>query len=148
MTEPADHQSVAQWFDRWTQLVRARDFGTARTMFEPTVVGFGTHADIVVGMDALEAGQWRQIWPNITNFRFMTEKLHADVSPDRLMAVAVLPWTSTGYDVEGNPFPRGGRATVGLRRGRVDAPWLGIHTHLSLNRGTPDRTFGQRTAIA
>ncbi|MCC7276319.1 MAG: nuclear transport factor 2 family protein [Alphaproteobacteria bacterium] len=148
MTDTADHRSVADWFDRWTALVRAVDFGAARTMFEPSVVGFGTHADIVTGIDALETGQWRQIWPNISDFRFLTDRLHTDMSPDRLLAVAVLPWTSTGYDIEGRPFRRGGRATVALRRTALDAPWRGVHTHLSLNRGTPDRTFGRPTAVA
>ena len=143
-----DHASVAAFFDRWTDLVRAVDFATARAMFDEKLVGFGTYADIVVGLDTVIDGQWRKVWPKIACFRFRTEALHADLSPDRLMAVAVLPWSSTGFREDGSAFERNGRATVTLRRDAVDGPWRGVHTHLSLNRGTPDVSWGRPTMVA
>ena len=46
-------------------------------------------------------------------------------------------WTSTGAHEDGTPFLRPGRCTVTLRRADPTSPWLGTHTHFSLNRGTP-----------
>lgn len=143
-----DHQSLVAFFDRWSELVQAVDFATAREMFDDRLVGFGTYADIVVGRDTVIAGQWMKVWPTIADFRFRTESLHADVSPDRLMATAAVPWTSTGFRQDGTSFARNGRATVTFRRDAVDAPWRGIHTHLSLNRGTPDQSYGRPVMTA
>ena len=148
MTDPADRQSLVAFFDRWTDLVRAVDYATARTMFDPGLVAFGTFADFIIGLDAVEAGQWRQVWGNIADYRFRTEALHCDVSPDRLMATVAVPWSSAGFREDGTGFARNGRATVTLRRDAVDGPWRGVHTHLSLNRGTPDRSYGRPTALA
>lgn len=148
VTKDADRRSVVAFYDTWGRHVVARAFAEARTMFEPDMVAFGTFADFIHGIDAVERDQWRQVWPMIADFRFATEHTHVDVSPDRLMASAAVPWTSTGFDQDGRPFPRNGRATVTLRRTSVDAPWRGVHTHFSLNRGTPGRSYGQPTAVA
>jgi ketosteroid isomerase-like protein len=148
MSEQADRQSLVAFFDRWTEQVRAVDFAAAREHFDENLVGFGTYADIVVGRDTVIAGQWMKVWPTIAEFRFRTEALHADLSPDRLMATVALPWTSTGFHENGTPFARNGRATVTLRRDAVDGPWRGVHTHLSLNRGTPDVSHGRPVMTA
>ncbi|ROQ01818.1 ketosteroid isomerase-like protein [Stella humosa] len=148
MTEPPDRDSLVAFFDRWTDLVRAVDFDTARAMFDPDLVAFGTFADFITERDAVIAGQWRQVWPTIADYRFRTEAMHCDVSPDRLMATVAVPWSSTGFREDGRPFERNGRATVTLRRDGLAGPWRGVHTHLSLNRGTPDRSFGRPTALA
>lgn len=146
--EQADRASLVVFFDRWTELVRAVDFATAREMFDPDLVGFGTFADIVIGRDVVISGQWMQVWPKIADFRFRTEALHADVSPDRRMAYAAVPWTSTGFHEDGTPFVRNGRATVTFRRAAVEAPWRGLHTHFSLNRGTPELSYGRPVMTA
>lgn len=148
MTHSDDRRSVVAFFDRWGAHVAALEFAPARAMFAPDMVAFGTFADFVVGIDAVERDQWRQVWPMIANFRFATEHTHVDVSPDRLMATAAVPWTSTGFDGDGKPFERNGRSTVTLRRTGLDAPWRGVHTHFSLNRGTPGRSHGRPTAVA
>ena len=132
MTESAaDRRSLVDFFDRWTELVRAVDYDTARAMFDPGLVAFGTYADFLVGLDRVEREQWRQVWGNIADYRFRTEALHCDVSPDRLMATVAVPWSSTGFREDGTSFPRNGRATVTLRRDAVQRPWRGVHTHLS-----------------
>ncbi|WP_374450458.1 nuclear transport factor 2 family protein [Stella sp.] len=148
MSQEADRRSLVAFFDRWTELVRAVDFATAREMFDERLVGFGTYADLVIGRDTVVAGQWMQVWPKIADFRFRTEVLHADVSPDRLMATAAVPWSSTGFHADGTPFARNGRATVTFRRDDVEAPWRGLHTHFSLNRGTPEISHGRPTMTA
>ncbi|MDE0810140.1 MAG: nuclear transport factor 2 family protein [Alphaproteobacteria bacterium] len=137
-----DHDSIKAWFDTWSRYVAAVDFDSARPMFEENVVGFGTWMDTVEGRENLIERQWQSIWPTIRDFEFLTDTLHVRLSPDRLFAVAVLVWNSTGFHENGESYPRPGRATVGIRRDSVDAPWMGVHTHLSLNRDVPQKSYG------
>ena len=139
--------SVAEWIAAWGAEVAAADIRSGRRRFDDGLVAFGTHADVVVGREAVEAGQWSQIWPAIEDFVFLIDDLRVRVSPDELMAVAIVPWSSTGIDAEGNSFDRPGRATVVLEREAVGQPWTGTHTHFSLARGVPQSTFGRREAI-
>jgi ketosteroid isomerase-like protein len=128
------------WFSTWDGYVRARDFASARALFDAAVSGFGTHAAIVFGQNALEAEQWSHVWPTIADFQFDVAKLHGAILGDH--AWAAVPWTSTGFHQDGAPFDRPGRATVIFRR--EGARWLGVHTHFSLSPGTPPRSFGRR----
>ena len=80
--------------------------------------------------------------PSKPSGRASAHQSQVRVSPDRLFAVAVLVWEATGFHEDGTSYPRPGRATVGMRRDSVEAPWLGIHTHLSLNRGVPQKSYG------
>jgi ketosteroid isomerase-like protein len=139
METELDGRSVHEWMAAWGDEVAAVALDTARQRFAPDVVAFGTYADTVRGLDQLYADQWSRIWPAIEDFRFELDALDVIVSPDRLLAVAVVPWTSTGQDAVGSRFARPGRATVVLRRASLDAPWLGIHTHFSLARRRDDR---------
>ena len=136
-----DTAGIRDWFARWGDCVANLDFDTARTMFLPSVVGFGTFKDIVHGLDALERGQWRSIWPTIEDFAFDLDSLEVLFSPDSRQAVAIVTWHSTGIDTDGNRFPRPGRATVVMER-RSEG-WQVIHTHFSVTPGTPPRTFGR-----
>jgi ketosteroid isomerase-like protein len=147
MTTADDHRSVQAWVDAWGSQVAATDIAAARPRFAADVSAFGTHADVVVGRDALEEQQWSRVWPAIDDFWFLTDEMQVLVSPDRLMAVAVVGWGSVGVAEDGSHFDRPGRATVVLRRDTVDDPWLGVHTHFSLARGVPQATHGRRTAI-
>jgi ketosteroid isomerase-like protein len=142
-----DTGSVRAWVDGWGAEVAAVDIAAARRRFADDVSAFGTHADVVVGRDALEGAQWSRIWPAIEGFRFLTDEMQVLLSPDRLMATVVVGWASVGIAEDGGRFDRPGRATVVLRRDRIDQPWLGIHTHFSLARGVPQSTHGSRTAI-
>jgi ketosteroid isomerase-like protein len=139
--------SVVAWVAEWGAEVAAADIRSGRRRFDHDLIAFGTHADVVVGREAVEAGQWSQIWPAIEDFEFALEQLHVRQSPDGLMAVAIVPWTSTGIDVDGNRFDRPGRATIVLERTAVGEPWSGTHTHFSLARGVPSSTHGRREAI-
>jgi ketosteroid isomerase-like protein len=143
---PDDVASVREWVAGWGAEVAAADIRAGRERFDPGLLAFGTHADIVAGREEVEARQWSQIWPAIEDFAFELDHLRVLASPDRLLAVAIVPWSSTGIHEHGERFDRPGRATVVLRRDRVGAPWTGLHTHFSLGRGVPQRTFGTRTA--
>ena len=139
--------SVAEWVAAWGSEVGAADIRSGRERFDDGLIAFGTHADVVVGRSAVEAGQWSQIWPAIEDFAFLLDELRVRLSPDGLMAVAIVPWMSTGIDADGAQFDRPGRATVVLEREATTDPWVGTHTHFSLARGVPQSTFGRREAI-
>ena len=138
----ADYASIKTWFDMWSKFVAHVDFESARPMFEEDVIGFGTWMDTIEGRDNLIEKQWNNIWPTIKDFRFLTDTLQARVSPDRLFAVAILVWDSTGFHQNGEAYTRPGRATVSLRRDNLGSPWKGTHTHLSLFHGVPQKSFG------
>ena len=141
MIAPDDRDSITGWFREWGESIASLDFTRSRTLFAPGVVGFGTYADFLSGIDDLEIRQWRVVWPSIAGFRFDLEGLWAEVSPDRRLGHAAVGWSSTGTDEEGRPFPRPGRCTVTLRRADPASPWRGTHTHFSLLRGTPPVSY-------
>jgi len=134
--------ALRAWFDHWGSLVAARDFEAARPLFSSEVIGFGTHMRIVHGLSALERDQWRNVWPTISDFTFLTAELEGGISTDGLQAWAIVPWTSTGFSEDGTPFERPGRATAIFTRNEPDADWRAIHTHFSLVPGTPHRSWG------
>jgi ketosteroid isomerase-like protein len=133
--------ATREWFARLGACCARVDYQAARPLFAADVVSFGTRADLVTGLDALQANQWEGIWPRIAAFRFDPDRIAATGTPD--LAWGAATWTSTGFDEAGQPFPRPGRATVILARraGR----WQAIHTHFSLFPGTPARTYGPGT---
>ncbi|MCY4454359.1 MAG: nuclear transport factor 2 family protein [Immundisolibacterales bacterium] len=141
MTSIDDRRSVTLWLGTWGECIANLDFARARTLFAPEVVGFGTWSDLLSGIDDLETRQWRKVWPTISDFRFDLDSIWMDVSPDRRLGHAAAAWSSTGLDRDGRPFTRPGRCTVTLRRSGGAAPWLGTHTHFSLNRGTPPVSY-------
>tara|TARA_X000001036_G_scaffold287348_1_gene266952 strand:- start:1869 stop:2318 length:450 start_codon:yes stop_codon:yes gene_type:complete len=138
-----DHISIELWFQVWEKQVQNKDFEAAKKLFENDVVSFGTWMNVVEGLDKLYSDQWKNIWPTINNFKFVSNTLFIQISPDRLLANSILVWNSTGYKKNGNSFKRNGRATVVLKRSNLDNSWKGIHTHFSLNRGIPQESFGK-----
>lgn len=143
-----DHQQAARdWFARLSAACAAVDYEAGRRIFADDVASFGTKADIVVGLAPLQSNQWEGIWPNIADFRVDLDSVRAGGDGDSAWGIAV--WNSTGFDENGEPFTRPGRATVALERRRTsaapDREWLAVHTHFSLNPGTPPRTFGRQS---
>jgi ketosteroid isomerase-like protein len=137
---PDDVARVKAWFELLAAHVREVDFVGARPIFAPDMVAFGTFTDFMTGRDAAEQQQWRNVWPHIDGFRWRPD-IKAIVSPDRLQAVGMGVFDSTGYGQDGTPYDRPGRATVVFVRPATDAPWLAQHTHLSLFRDVPTRSF-------
>jgi ketosteroid isomerase-like protein len=77
------------------------------------------------------------------NFRWRLDGVQAMVAGDRLSAVGLAIFDSDGFDPQGTKFDRRGRATVAFRRTKIGDAWIAIHTHMSLFRGTPDRSHGK-----
>lgn len=134
---------VRDWFARLGEHVRARDFAGAYPLFTEDLLVFGTFRDFVEGRAEGEQQQWRNVWPRIGDFRWRLDAVRAFVSPDRLSAVGLAIWDSTGYREDGSAFARPGRATVSLERGAVGDPWVANHTHMSLFRDVPQQSFGK-----
>ncbi len=144
--DPEDHAKVVAWFRDLSAHVRAVDFVAARPLFAEDFLAFGTFSDFVYGREHTEQNQWRRVWGTIDGFIFRLEEVKALVSPDRLFAVGLGIWDSTGYAPDGSPFDRRGRTTVSLARKAVGDPWVATHTHMSLFRGTPDVSHGHKPA--
>jgi ketosteroid isomerase-like protein len=126
-------RSVREWIDAWGAEVAAVDLVGGRRRFDDGLVAFGTHAFAVEGADAVHDQQWSQVWPTIEGFRFLTDRLIVQPSPDGLQAVAIVSWDSTGIAADGSHFDRPGRATVVLVRDALDAP-VARHPHPLLAR--------------
>jgi ketosteroid isomerase-like protein len=143
---PTANPQITQFFRRWLETfagyVREVDYASARPLFHPDVLAFGTHNDVIPGLDQWVATQWDKVWPKTTDFRFVLEQVSVLASPDGRMAIVIAPWTSTGYHPDGKPFPRPGRATM-VFSGNADG-WLCTHSHMSLNRGVPQTSYADR----
>ncbi len=132
--------AVREWFERLGRYCASVDYNSARPIFAEDVVSFGTRADIVSGLDYLQQNQWEGIWPNIQDFKINLDSIHA--GGDERIAWGVATWTSTGFHEDGRSFSRPGRATTILER--RNGKWVSVHTHFSLNPGTPPRTYGRK----
>lgn len=133
-------EAVVEWFGKLGKYCASVDYESARAIFAEDVLSFGTRADIVSGLGPLQSNQWEGIWPNIRDFKINMETIHS--GGDQQHAWGVATWTSTGFREDGSPFERPGRATVILER--RENRWLSVHTHFSLNPGTPPRTYGAK----
>ena len=143
---PEDLANVKAWFDALARHCRAIDYEGARPIFAEDMIAFGTFTDFMHGRDPAEQKQWRNVWGTIRNFRYDLGKIEAIVSADRLMAVGMGVWQSDGYYPNGDRFDRPGRTTVVLGRQKIGDAFVATHTHMSLFRGTPDRSYGKFSA--
>jgi ketosteroid isomerase-like protein len=128
MVDTNANDAAIKWLDEMQACVRERDFGRARFIFSRDVIGFGSRATLLIGLDALERDQWRHVWPEIEDFTFGTAELACGSSGDLIWIAC--PWTSRGKGTDGTWQPRPGRMTVVLER--IDGRWLAIHSHHSL----------------
>jgi ketosteroid isomerase-like protein len=144
-TEPAadDLAAIRDWFRDLSTCVQAVDYVAAHPLFAEDMIAFGTFTDFMVGRDLAEREQWRNVWPTIRNFLFRLDGVEGIVSADRLTAVGMAVWDSDGFLPDGTRFDRRGRATVAMARRAVGDAWVATHTHMSLFRGTPDRSHGK-----
>jgi ketosteroid isomerase-like protein len=134
------------WLKAFAGYVREVDYASAKPLFHPDVLAFGTHNDVIPGLDKWVTSQWDHVWRKTTDFRFTLEQAEVLASPDGRMVVVIAPWTSTGYHEDGTPFPRPGRVTLVFAKDG-DA-WLCTHSHMSLNRGVPQASHANRPVKA
>jgi len=123
--------AVDDWLVAFERAVRERDFAAGRTLFASDAVGFGSIAPRYASLDALDAEQWRRVWPSTEAFTFDRDAL---VIGDHTLATVATTWRSTGIDPTGQRFERQGRVTLVLRR--VAGTLRCVHSHYSLVPGT------------
>jgi ketosteroid isomerase-like protein len=139
-----DRRSIADFFARWGTLVGHVDFRRARDLYTEDVISFGSLGKMMTSRDALEAGQWRAVWPTLADYTHDLSTLQVIVSPDRLMAAGAVMARTIGVHKDGSHFERPVRVTATLMREAVDTPWFMTHTHVSLVPGTPAPSHGNR----
>lgn len=140
MADATTRAFFVDWLENFSGYVRDVDYANARPLFHPQILAFGTHRDVLPDREAWIAQQWDNVWPRTDDFRFDLANTH--VLADGAMAVVIAPWTSTGFHPDGTKFDRPGRATMVFHRD--GDRWIGVHTHLSLNRGVPQTSHGDR----
>jgi ketosteroid isomerase-like protein len=142
--DPETEAGVKAWLETFSAFVREVDYASAAPFFHPDVLAFGTHRDVIPGLAAWIRTQWDNVWPRTTDFRF--DLAGTKVIALGEMAVAAAPWTSTGYGPDSTRFDRPGRATMAFRKN--GSVYLCVHSHMSLNRGVPQESFGTRAVKA
>jgi len=138
---------VPDWLNLFADCVRAVDYAAARPFWHPDIVIFGTYQELLKGLSAWTERQWDNVWPRTAEFRFDLANTMVMASPNGAMAIAIAPWTSTGFREDGTPFDRPGRATIVLAR-QPDGRWIGVYSHMSLARGVPQDSHGRRLVKA
>ncbi|MBV9539458.1 MAG: nuclear transport factor 2 family protein [Acidisphaera sp.] len=146
LADPATRETLLDWLDAFAGHVRDVDYAAAAPLFHRDVLAFGTHRDVIPGLDAWIRTQWDNVWPRTSDFRFDLAAAQVLASADGGTAVVVVPWSSTGYALDGAPFDRPGRATLVFQR--EGAQWLCVHSHMSLNRGVPQESHAERPVKA
>ena len=139
---PEDLEAIRQWFKRLSDHVQAVDYQGARSIFADDMIAFGTFTDFMIGQEKAEREQWRNVWGTIRRFRWRLDGTQAIVSADRLTGIGMAIFDSDGFMPDSTNFDRRGRATVTFASAKVGDPWVATHTHMSLFRGTPDRSHG------
>ena len=134
------------WLTRFSGFVREVDYASAKPLFHPEVLAFGTHRDVIPGLQAWIDTQWDNVWPKTTDFTFDLDGTQVLASADETMVVVVTPWTSTGYAEDMTPFDRPGRATMVFSK--LDGEWVCTHSHMSLHRGVPQTSHARRAVKA
>lgn len=141
-----DRRFFDQWLTTFASYVRDVDYESARPLFHNEVLTFGTHRDVMSGLDIWVNSQWDNVWPRTSDFAFDLENTEVLLSTDGAMATVITPWGSTGYHSNGTSFDRPGRATMVFHRDSADGggQWVCVHSHMSLNRGVPQESFADR----
>ncbi len=131
--------AVKTWFSQLGRYCATRDFDRARSLMDDGVVSFGTKARAATGLNQLDRDQWKNVWEYIEDFAIDLDSIRGGGSDS--LAWGASRWTSTGFHADGTSFHRPGRASVVLHR--KDGRWTAIHTHFSLDPGTPQETYGR-----
>lgn len=139
--------AIHDWLTRFAASVRAVDYAAAYEFWHNDIVIFGTHQELVRSRQRWTDTQWDNVWPRTADFAFDLANTSVLASPGGTMAIVISPWTSTGFHKDGAPFPRPGRATIALMK-QPDGRWLGVHSHMSLGKGVPQDSYGNRPVKA
>lgn len=147
IADPVIILSLFDWLERFAACVRTGNYAAA-----PPILALGQYCvwHLPVTRARSRAGSrntMEYVWPCTADFPFDLGNTAVFASPDGRMATVITPWTSTGFNADGAQFDRPGRATIILAR-KADGRWVGIHSHMSLQRGVPQDSHGNRPVKA
>lgn len=146
---PAIRAAVLDWLDRFSACVREVDYRAAYPFWHPRILAFGTVQAVAEGLEPFRDRQWDSVWPRTSDFRFRLDAARVLASADGSLAVAVVPFDSTGYAPDGAPFDRPGRTTLALVPNTGEGErWVAVHSHMSLARGVPPDSHANRPVKA
>lgn len=77
------------WLESFAGYVREVDYASARPLFHPDVLAFGTHNDVIPGLDQWVSTQWNNVWPKTTDFHFVLDQTSILASADGTMATVI-----------------------------------------------------------
>lgn len=147
---PAIREEVLDWLDRFAACVREVDYKSAYPFWHRRILAFGTVQAVVEGLEPFRDRQWESVWPKTSDFRFRLDAARVLASADGSLAVAVVPFDSTGYAPDGARFDRPGRTTLALvpNKGEGGERWVAVHSHMSLAKGVPPDSHANRPVKA
>ena len=59
--DPTVRAELLDWLDRFARYVREVDYASARPLFHPDILAFGTHRDVITGLDTWVRAQWDNV---------------------------------------------------------------------------------------
>ena len=113
---------VKDWLARFAACVREVDYAAAYPFWHEGIAIFGTYQELVRSRRAWTETQWDNVWPRTADFAFDLANTLVLASPDGAMAVAVAPWTSTGFHPDGTSVR--GRPWQPDRANPPVQPWI------------------------
>jgi ketosteroid isomerase-like protein len=141
--------AILDWLERFAACVREVDYASAYPFWHPRIIAFGTVQALVEGIAPFRDRQWESVWPRTSDFRFVVDAARVLASADGSLAVAIAPFTSTGYHPDGTRFDRPGRTTLILVPNPTGPEsWVAVHSHMSLAKGVPPDSHAQRAVKA
>ena len=82
LASPAIRVAILEWLDVFSGHVRAVDYASARPMWHPDLLAFGTFNDVIQGLETAIATQWDNVWPKTSDFAFNLADTHVLASAD------------------------------------------------------------------
>ena len=128
IADKATTQSIFAWLEQFAACVRDVDYVAAVPFWHSDIIVFGTYQELMRSRVRWTETLWDNVWPRTADFSFDLDNTAVLVSADCNMATVITPWTSTGFHADGR--------------------WLGIHSHMSLQRGVPQDSHGKRPVKA
>jgi ketosteroid isomerase-like protein len=132
-----DRKSAFSWAQQFAASVRDRNFENGASLFACDAHGFGTRCREARSLAELLMNQWQPTWPRTTDFDYVPDSVHVQLSDDSSMALVTARWQSLGVDHSELwgvqiPYRRSGRCTFVLKREQTDT-WCCTHSHFSMD---------------
>jgi ketosteroid isomerase-like protein len=129
MQQTDPQEPIHQWLNSFSECVRNRNFNKGEFLFDDDVISYGTWTIEMLGLKNLVKNQWRNVWPQTKEFRFIKSSINLlfDNSSSPTQCTVACQWLSYGETKE--QLERTGRCTIVLQK--KHGHWLAIHSHFS-----------------